>query len=62
MKITNKQFRLLSGLFYLLGALVVVYTKVYNKNHPEDPNSYGLWIGIVLIILGMVFLIPWNKK
>lgn len=61
MKITQKHLRLLSGFLILLGAVVAVLTRNYNANNPDDPNNYGQWLGMVIMIIGLVLLAPWIK-
>jgi hypothetical protein len=61
MKLTQKHLKMLSGLFLLLGAVIVILTKNYNENNPEDLNNYGKWLGIFIMIIGLVFLAPWIK-
>ncbi len=62
MKISDKQMKILSGAFFLIGAIVVAYTRNYNKTHESDPNNYGKWIGIFLFFAGMLLLMPWRKN
>ena len=62
MKISDKQMKILSGFFLLLGAIVVAYSINFNKAHESDPNNYGKWIGLSLFLVAMVFLMPWKKK
>ena len=62
MKITEKQLKILSGLCFLAGAIVLILTKSYNANHIGEPNNYGKWIGIAIMIIGLVLLAPWVKK
>ena len=50
MKITEKQLRLLSGVTMLSGAIISVIF-----------DSIGNYIGIGIIIVGMVLLAPWVK-
>jgi hypothetical protein len=52
---------LLSGLLILLGIVITVLTRNYNANNPEDLNKYGQWLGIGIIILGIILLTPWIK-
>ncbi len=61
MKLTQKNLRLLSGLLILLGIVITVLTRNYNANNPEDLNKYGQWLGIGIIILGIILLAPWIK-
>ncbi len=61
MKLTQKHLRLLSGLLILLGIVITVLTRNYNANNPEDLNKYGQWLGIGIIILGIILLAPWIK-
>jgi len=62
MKITEKQLRILSGLCLLAGAIVVILTKSYNANHIDDPNNFGKWTGIAIMIIGLILLAPWVKN
>jgi hypothetical protein len=62
MKITNKQLRILSGILLLAGAILGVLTSNFNKSHPHDPNVYGKWISIGIMIIGLVLLAPWVKE
>jgi uncharacterized protein YjeT (DUF2065 family) len=50
MKITDRQLRLISGLTMLTGAIVSIIFK-----------SAGKYIGIGIIIVGMILLAPWVK-
>ena len=61
MKLTQKHLRLISGILILLGAVIAVLTKTYNSNNPENPNNYGSWLGIIVMITGLIFLMPWIK-
>lgn len=61
MKITEKQLRLLSGLLFLIGAIIVVLTNNFNAKHPDDPILFGKWTGIGVMIIGLVLLAPWVK-
>jgi drug/metabolite transporter (DMT)-like permease len=61
MKITQKHLRVLSGILILLGAIIAVLTRNYNAGNPDDPNHYGQWLGIGLMIAGLVLLAPWVK-
>lgn len=60
MKLTQKHLKVLSGVFFLLGVVIIILTKTYNKNNPEDHNNYGKWLGVFIMIIGLVFL-PWIK-
>jgi hypothetical protein len=62
MKLTDKHLQILAGLVFLLGTIVIILTKNYNKTHIDDPNLYGRWIGISLFIIGFILLMPWKKK
>jgi hypothetical protein len=62
MKITQKHLRLLSGFLLLIGAIVGILTGNFNTKHPEDPNVYGKWISIGIMIIGLVLLAPWIKE
>ena len=62
MKITQKHLRLLSGVLVLLGVVITVLTRDYNANHPDDPNNFGQWLGIGIMIAGMLLLAPWIKN
>jgi hypothetical protein len=62
MKFTQKHLNIISGLLMLLGGVVYALTASFNKSHPDDPNHYGKWIAIALIITGMFFLMPWIDK
>ena len=57
MKITNKFLQILGGFCFLAGAVI----KNYNVNHPEEHNSYGKWISIAVMIIGLILLMPWVK-
>jgi len=61
MKITNKTLQILSGFCILVGVIIGLVTRKYNANHPEDPNIYGKWIGIAIMIIGLILLMPWVK-
>ena len=61
MKITSKQLRFISGFLFLIGAIIVVLTLNFNSKHPGDPNIYGKWAGIGVMIIGLVLLAPWIK-
>lgn len=50
MKITEKRLRLISGITMLAGAIISIFF-----------NSVGNYIGIAIIILGMILLAPWVK-
>jgi hypothetical protein len=52
MKITQKKLSIISGLLFLIGAIVFVVTK---------PNPFGKYASIGIIIIGMVLLAPWIK-
>ena len=54
--------KILSGIFSLIGVIVTAYTSHYNKTHENDPNSYGHWVGIFLLFVGLILLMPWKKK
>ncbi|MCK4699749.1 MAG: hypothetical protein KAT38_05430 [Bacteroidales bacterium] len=36
---------------FLTGAIVVILTKSYNANHIDDPNNFGKWTGIAIMII-----------
>jgi uncharacterized protein YjeT (DUF2065 family) len=61
MKITNKFLQILGGFCFLAGAVIGLIIRQYNVNHPEEPNSYGKWIGIAVMIIGLILLMPWVK-
>jgi len=48
MKISEKQMKIVAGLFFIIGVIVAA-----NISH---------WIGIFIMIAGMFFLMPWKKK
>jgi len=50
MKITQKQLRLISGITVLIGALISVFFESSVK-----------YVGIGIIIVGMILLAPWVK-
>jgi hypothetical protein len=62
MKITNKTLQFLGGFCFLAGAIVGLIVRKYNANHVEDPNTYGKWIGIAIMIIGLILLMPWIKN
>jgi len=45
----------------LLGAVIVILTRTYNTNNPDNLNNYGKWLGILIMIIGLVLLAPWIK-
>jgi uncharacterized protein YjeT (DUF2065 family) len=61
MKITSKHLRLISGFLFLSGTIIIAITFSYNSKHPEDPNTYGRWVGIGVMIIGLILLAPWIK-
>ena len=62
MKISEKQINILSGLCILTGLIIVLITRKYNTENPDNPNLYGKWIGIAFAVIGMIFLTPWQGK
>ena len=50
MKITEKRLRLVSGIIMLIGVIISIFF-----------DSAGNYIGIALIIIGMILLAPWVK-
>ena len=61
MKIANKSLQILAGVCFLLGVIIELIARKYNSNHPDDPNVYGKWIGIAIMIIGLILLMPWIK-
>jgi uncharacterized protein YjeT (DUF2065 family) len=62
MKITEKQLRILSIILFLIGTGIVVMTKNYNIKHQDDPDLFGKWFGIFIMIFGLILLVPWIRK
>jgi len=62
MKITQKHLRRLSGFLILIGVIASILISNFNTKHPEDPNVYGKWISIGIMIIGIVLLAPWIKE
>jgi len=62
MKITNKTLQILGGVCILAGTIVGLIFRKYNVNHPEDPISYGKWMSIAIMIIGLILLMPWVKE
>ena len=61
MKITKKHLDLLSGLFLILGALVVVLTNSFDETLKIETSKFWKWIGIGIMIVGLIFKMPWIK-
>jgi hypothetical protein len=62
MKITNKFLQILGGFCFLAGAIIGIIFRNYNGNHPEEPVSYGKWISIAIMFIGIILLMPWVKN
>jgi hypothetical protein len=61
MKITKKHLDLLSGFFLIVGALVVVLTNSFDETLKIETSKFWKWIGIGIMIVGLIFKMPWIK-
>jgi ACR3 family arsenite efflux pump ArsB len=62
MKITNKFLQILGAFCFLAGVIIGIILRKYNASHPETPISYGSWISIAVMIIGLILLMPWVKN
>ncbi len=62
MKITQKHLRILSIFFVLLGVVIYILTKYLAQKNLEEPNNIGKWVGIGIMIVGLILNMPWLEK
>ncbi|GEM_PF-1696717 len=62
MKITQKHLRILAGFCVLLGVVIYLLTKYLAQKNLEEPNSISKWIGIGMMIVGLILNMPWLEK
>jgi hypothetical protein len=61
MKITEKQFKTLSIVFFVAGGILTFYRMFISKNPLGEPG-YLKWTAISSIMLGLLLMMGWYKK
>ena len=62
MKISEKTIKIISGILFLLGIVIIIYVQYYNSLNKFNPSEIGELIGYSFLFIGLALLIPWRNK